>query len=152
LEDVGILGRLIYDASGKIVTSGTNSITFTSNSADPLLDLSIFEGVGSVYFGIEGLIPGAPMQIISQLYVGSQLLMEDIVEIKVTPFVAFSHESPVETISNHFETICFAVDHEGIAVTLKLQKPRLECLACSPIPKTLKTQIYWRCKIYTVVH
>ena len=103
--DVGILGGMIKDASGGYVTTGPCTITFTSSPVDPLLDISIFDNMGSTYFGLEGLIPGAPVRIITQLYCGIDLIKEDIVEVKVTPFIAFSHESEVETSHEYGPTV-----------------------------------------------
>ena len=103
--DVGILGGEIKDDLGGYVTTGASSIMFTSNSIDPLLDISIFEGMGSINFGIEGLVPGAPVRIITELYRGIDLVKKDIVEVKVTPFIAFSHESLVERSDEYRPTV-----------------------------------------------
>ena len=119
--DVGILGGTIYDTHGNLYFPGVPSVTFTNNSYDPNLDLSLFEGVGSVYFGIEGLIPGAPVRIISQLYAGLQLVQEEIVEVKVTPFIAFSHESPVERDTSYGPTVFVALDYDNSELRTNLR-------------------------------
>jgi hypothetical protein len=75
-------------------TAGS-SVTFRKDPANPAHDISIFHGLGEIVFGIEGLYPGAPVQITATYYLGTQVLRVETVQLKVSPFIAFSHESPV---------------------------------------------------------
>ena len=75
-------------------TIGT-TVTFSKSPADPRHKHSIFQGTGNVAFGIEGIYPGAPVQITATFMLGGTVLRADVVQVKVSPFIAFSHEAEV---------------------------------------------------------
>jgi len=71
------------------------SVTFTSRASDPAREVSLFRGTCKIHFGIEGIYPGAPVVIKVTASLGTVVLGVDKVQVKVSPFIAFSHEALV---------------------------------------------------------
>ena len=96
-----VYDSLLLGKGGALQTGGTissrNSVVFAKNPTGDELSLSTFAGSGTIKLGIEGVVPGAPVSVRSKYYLGSYCFAEDSVELKVTPFIAFSHEASVET-------------------------------------------------------
>lgn len=100
INDSQLLGGDTTQTGGTI--SGRSSVVFvkTPNLTAGERDISVFSGTGKIKLGIEGLIPGAPTTVRVKYYLGATPFAEDHVALKVTPFIAFSHEAKVETNRN----------------------------------------------------
>ena len=100
INDSQLLGGDTTQTGGTI--SGRSSVVFvkTPNLTAGERDISVFLGTGKIKLGIEGLIPGAPTTVRVKYYLGATPFAEDHVALKVTPFIAFSHEARVETNRN----------------------------------------------------
>ncbi len=94
--DEGIIYPYMIPGGGDI---GTNTATFVSSPASGTKQLSdsLFKGDGSIYFGIEGIAPGALADIKVTLSVGAVQFASDMVEVKVSPFILSDNTQDVAT-------------------------------------------------------
>lgn len=80
-----------------------SSVTFSASPGDR--DIGIFEGLVGVHFGIEGLYPGAPVLVTASYSLNGQTVSADTAQVKVSPFIAFSHEGPIAAGGTGNETV-----------------------------------------------
>lgn len=72
------------------------SHVFSHNPGQPDDINTLFAGTGEVDFGIEGLQAGASVSITMTVLVDGRSVASDTVAVRVTPWIAHSHEQPVE--------------------------------------------------------
>ncbi len=81
------------------VGAGTSRVTFLKNPAPGKPEersYDIFKGTGIVKFGIEGIEFGAPVTAILEVFLGGNLICKDEVQLRVSPFIAFSHKQNID--------------------------------------------------------
>ena len=98
-EEVGST-RTIGNNSHSILggDKGTNQTLPIGNSSEPAgyFPLTYFNGSGNIDIGIEGITPGAPAMIVAELYHNGTKISTDKVQVRVTPWIASSHEQGVQ--------------------------------------------------------
>ena len=117
--------RIFLPQNGNYCQETDTGITFDSNSFTFNLDdenyKPLFVGEGVCNFGIEGIVPGAPVTITATLKQGDVALSSDTIAVKVTPFIAFSHESEIDFnldnsiyVSITYENLKFVSDLKSV--------------------------------------
>lgn len=145
----GVYDSLLLGRQGASQTGGTvssrNSVVFAKNPTGNQLDISAFAGSGMIKLGIEGVIPGSPISVRARYYRGSNLLADDSVALKVTPFIAFSHEAAVETNRNDCGSTVFVSDLGSDNANLRLELRAQYATALSQVAQNATGgDIWWQ--------
>ncbi|MCD4727306.1 MAG: protein-arginine deiminase domain-containing protein, partial [Pirellulales bacterium] len=121
-------GSSVAEGDEGIIGPGPDLAASVEFVKDPLenyqYDYSIFSGSGDIRFGIEGIIPGAMVDITATISLNGKVLKTDTVRVKVTPFILLDNTDNVadgdDTVFVSEESLPGAVDNAALRSVLHL--------------------------------
>lgn len=106
-----------------VLGPGHLQVTYVKNPAGPdQRPFDIFSGKGVLNFAVEGITPGATVDIKLTVYLNNQVISHDMVRIRVAPFCLSDNRQGVESADGSGKTV-YVVKDNNQALRQALEQP-----------------------------